>query len=249
MPAVSRVLTVVVAGAALLAACSSVTGGDPTGPVAPSNSAPPTGSAPATSAQTSPTSFPSSTQSPSGAAGGDGLSATEARAALVTAADLGRNFVDDTPAPDGPLPCTPEKPPLTEQFPPRVNVEKAYTAQSGAVYFSEQIETFADADTAAQVIAAGTDGLACGSATVGGRTVTITGPQDLSSRLTTPVDQAPSWTVSQTDGSGQAVIAVQLGQHLVVLTFASSAAADQAALPDGAALTNAAVAKVAAAIP
>lgn len=221
------------------AACSSSTNGAPTvGPTSPGGV-----SAPSSATQPSPTGFPSSTSSAAG-----GLTEAQAKAALLTASDIGGGF-SQTPADtsDTPLPCTPNQPPLSQQFPPGVKVEAGFGGLGGKALVSEEIESYADAGTVGQVIAAGEQGLACGTATVSGTKITIGGPTDLSAHLTTPVDKAEGWALSSSAVNGSLIVA-QLGQHLVVFSFSADPSVSSSELPDAQQIVNDGLANVAAAL-
>jgi len=228
----------VVAVAALaLSACSSTSNGTPTN--APSA----TGQAP--SSASTPTGFPSSSSS---APSTGGLSEAKATAALLTAAEVGGGFTqtqsDDS---DTPLPCSPNEPTLSQRFPPDVKVQVDFASASGNALISEEIETYADTDTVAQVVAAGEQGLSCGTTTVGGTQVKIDGPTELTSQLQVPVDKAEAWVV-KSSALNASLIIVQKDQQLVVFSFGAAPSVDTTKLPDPATLVIHGVAKVNAAL-
>ena len=218
------VASVAVLAALTLAACSSTSNGTPTS--APTSKTTPSASGP-TGFPSSPSTVPSSATVTTGA-----LTKTQAQAALLTAADVGGGFTQTQSAnSDAPLPCTPNDPPLSQQFPPDVNVQADFTGAAGSALFSEQIETFADATGVAQVIAAGEQGLACGTATVGGVQVQIQGPTDLTAQIQVPVDKAEAWTVTSSQLNASLIIA-QIGPQLAVFSFGAAPSVDTTKLPD-----------------
>jgi hypothetical protein len=228
----------VVAVAALaLSACSSTSNGTPT------NAPSPTGQAP--SSASTPTGFPSSSSS---APTTGGLSEAQATAALLTAAEVGGGFSqtqsDDS---DTPLPCTPNEPTLSQQFPPDVKVQVDFASAAGNALISEEIETFADADAVAQVVAAGEQGLSCGTTTVGGTRVKIDGPTDVTSKIQVPVDKAEAWVVKSAPLNASLII-VQTGQQLVVFSFGAPPSVDTTKLPDPGHVVTAGLEKVNAAL-
>lgn len=229
--------SVALLAAATLAACSSTSNGTPT--TAPSSRTTPSSSGP--------TGFPSSTSSSVPSSTG-GLTQAQASAALLTAAEVGGGFAQtQTNDSDTPLPCTPNDPPLSKQFPPVVNVQADFEGAGGNAVVSEQIETFADASAVAEVIAAGEQGLACGTATLGGAQVTIDGPTDLSTEIQVPVDKAEAWVVKSSALNASLIIA-QLGQHLVVFAFTAAPSVDTSTLPDVGTVVTAGLEKVSAAL-
>lgn len=216
------VLALLAVGA--VAACSSTSSGHPT--TAPSS---PTGSSASTGSV--PTGFPSSSSSSAAPTSG-GLTEAQAQAALLTATEVGGGFAQTQSSDsDDPLPCTPTDPPLSQQFPPAVKVQADFGGASGNALFSEEIETFADADTVAQVIAAGEQGLACGTATVGGAQVKIDGPTELTSQISVPVDKAEAWSLTSSALNASLVIA-QIGPQLAVFSFGAAPSVDTTKLPD-----------------
>jgi hypothetical protein len=181
-----------------LAACSSTGGGNPT--TAPSSSGSPTIG---------------------------GLTQTQAQSALLTAAEVGHGFAQAPTDSSGTnLPCTPNAPTLSAQFPPDVKVQADFGGAAGKALFSEEIETFADADTVAQVVAAGEQGLACTTATVGGAKVTILGPTDLTSGIPVPVDKGETWLLTTKDVHLLVVI-VEIDNQLVVFSVTGARSIDR----------------------
>lgn len=238
--ATARTLTFAVLTATAVAACSSTSNGNPTtGPSSPPAQS--TAQSPAPSAS----SFPSSSSQsvPSG-----GLTQARAQAALLTAAEVGGGFVqtqtDDT---DTPLPCTPNDPPLSQAFPPNLKVQADFGGLDGKALFSEEIESFADTDTVAQVIAAGEHGLSCGTTTVSGTQVKIEGPTDLTAQVQVPVDKVEAWSVTSSALNASLVIA-QIGTQLVVFSFGAAPSVETSKLPDAATLIRTGLAKVNAAL-
>lgn len=190
----------------------------------------------------------SPTTPPSSPSASGGLTDAQAKAALLTAAEIGGGFAATPPDnTDSPLPCTPSAPSLSKQFPPDVKQEADFAGLNGNALFSEEIESYADAATIAQVIAAGEQGLACKTATVGGTKVTIDGPTDLTSAAKIAVDKAEAWTL-QSSAIDASLIIVQLGRVLVVFSFGAVPGADTSKLPDSEKILDDALAKVAAAL-
>lgn len=232
----------VLAVAALtLSACSSSSNGTPT--VAPTSA----GSTSSAASTPSPTGFPSSSSSSASTTGG--LTEAQATAALLTAGEIGGGFSATPPdnSPDTPLPCTPNNPPLSTQFPPQVKVQSDFTGLNGKALFSEEIETYADSSTVTAIIAAGEQGLACGKATVNGVKVKIVGPTDLTTQVGTPVTKAEAWSLTSSAINAGLIIA-QLGQNVVVFSFGADPSVDSSQLPDAEQIVTTGIAKLAAAL-
>lgn len=223
------------------AACSSTTSGNPTAE-ATSASIPTT---PAPSGSSGPTGFPSS---PSSSVASGGLTAAQAQAALLTAAEVGGGFsqtqTDDT---DTPLPCTPSDPPLDQRFPPTVKVQSDFAGLGGKALFSEEIESYADDSTVEQVVSAGEQGLSCAAGKISGVQVKIQGPTDLSSVVQVPVDKAEAWQLTSPDVNA-ALILVRMGTALAIFSFAADPSVDTTQLPDSEHVFNAGLNKLAAAL-
>jgi hypothetical protein len=247
-PTSAAALCSALCAALVLAACSTSSSGDPT--TAPSISS---GTAPGSSSGTTPDSSSASTAtgfppSSSGSSSSGALSQAQARAALLTAAEVGGGFTaSSTDTSDTPLPCTPNAPTLSTRFPPDVKVQADFGGAGGKALFSEEVETFADAATVAQVVTAGEQGLSCSTATVGGVKITLNGPTDLTSNIQVPIDKAEAWSVRSSALNASLVI-VQMGRQLVVFSFGAAPSVDTAKLPDPPTLITAGLQKVAAAL-
>lgn len=225
-----------------LVACSSTSNGDPT--TAPSS----TVQTPSSSGESSPTGFPSTSSSSSQPPSTGGLSEAEAQAALLTEAEVGSGFTQTEPDDsDSPLPCAPNEPSLSEQFPADVKVQADFGGAQGKALFSEEIETYADEATLAQVISTGERGLSCPTATVGGMTVTIDGPTDLTTEIPVTNDKAEAWVLKSTAVNSSLII-VAIDTQLVVFSLTGDPSVDQSQLPDAQTLITKALEKVQAAL-
>jgi hypothetical protein len=172
------------------------------------------------------------------------LTKTQAQAALLTAAEVGAGFTQtQSDNSNTPLPCTPNEPPLSTQFPPDVDVQADFTGAAGSALFSEEIQTYADAATVAQVIAAGEHGLGCGTAVVGGVQVQLTGPKNVAAQLQVPVDKAEVWTLASSQLNA-ALIITQIGPQLIVFSFGAAPSVDTSTLPDESSVVVAGLKKV-----
>jgi hypothetical protein len=244
---VAAVAGVAVLFAALFAAgCSSSTSGGGEGAA----STPPVSTPVSTPASTPVSSaVPSASESAVGTAG---LSQQAAQDALIVAVDVGTGFKQTTSSDSSdPLPCTPEDPPLDQQFAPTAKALVDFANTAGSALVSEEITTYADAATAQTALAAGENGFACKSATIatdnGKIAVTISDPTDLTSSISVTVDKCEGWQISA-QTANLVVIVARMGPQIVAMTFTAAPTVNPATLPDSRAITGAALKKVAAAL-
>jgi hypothetical protein len=135
----------------LLAAC----GGDD------GDSSPTTSVATATTASAASTAPPDPTDPPATTEDAGGL-----EAALLTADDVGEGFVATPGDPGDPDDLTPCGTPSVQQVvPPADQVGVDLTNAEANLFLSQQVFAYADADEAIEAMAAGHEGLACGSGT------------------------------------------------------------------------------------
>jgi hypothetical protein len=219
-------VTAALLAAALVAACSSSSSGSPASAPSTRSSSTPS-SAPASSS-----SAPSTPRSSASSDSAGGLTEAQATAALLTGTEVGTGFArtaSDTQ--DTPLPCAQNDPPLDTRYPPTVKVEADYAASGVDAAVSEEIEVYADLATVAKTIAAGEQGLGCGTVTIQGDRYTISKPDDITTQLGGLADKAEAWTVKTAPANLELIIA-QLGRRLVVFTFAAAASVDTNKLPN-----------------
>lgn len=236
-----------------LTACSSSTAGTGSGSSVPPPSPVPSTSVSSTSGPSrsgsSPSTSASSPPSSGGAAGG--LSAAQARGALISASDVGSRFAAQRPdTSTSPFPCTPNDPPLNKQVPPSFDVRTAFLNQAQRAEVTEEIAGYADEATTAAALAAGEKGLDCSSGTItsgsGSQRVQISGPTDVTSALKAKVDKAEIWQL-EVRGAEEAILVSKVGPQLVVLEFTAASSADQSKLPSTQKIAETALSKVLAA--
>lgn len=192
-------------------------------------------------------SAPSSGSHASSAAPAEGLSQAQARAALLTAKEVGGGLtVTSTDHTQTPFPCTPDAQPLDRRVPPAVQVETTFADDTDQFQVSEQIDNYGDEATVAKALALGEQGLACKEGTVRSGTgtvnVVIDGPIDLASSIQTPVDKVEGWSIGSI-AARESIIVARMGTQLVVLTFGVTAHGNQSTQLT-AAITARALAKV-----
>lgn len=234
--------------AGLLTACTS-SGGDRS--TAPSRSSVSSASTPAptgsSASASSPTAAPSpSTVAPTATAKGSALTQAQARAALLGPSEVGSDLkVAPVDTAQSAFPCTPKLPPPDIQVPPQVSAKSSFTNASKDLQFTEQVESYANAATAAKALAAGEQGLTCDIGEVHGLGVTIQGPIDLTTSFTTKLEKAEAWAL-KLSGAKQTIIVAKAGLRIVALTFGATSGADETS-EDAAGIASRALAKAGAA--
>jgi hypothetical protein len=187
-----------------------------------------------------------STVTPTATAKRGALTQAQVKAALLSLSEVGSGLkstqVDKT---DSPFPCTPKDPPPDVQVPPKASAKATFTNSTNDLQFVEQVESYADVPTADKALAVGEKGLTCDIATVGGLSVNIQGPIDLSTSFTTKVDKAEAWALDAGQAK-QSIIVIKMGQRIVALTFAETAGANDSSV-DAAGIASRAIAKAGAA--
>jgi hypothetical protein len=229
-------IAVLIAVPLALAGCSSSTSGKGETTNTPAGSAASSAGFPSSSAAA-----PSSS-----AAGGETVTQAEANAALLTPADLGSGFVAAQFSPGSdPLPCTPNDPPLGQQFDSTLQAGTAMTTQSQDVGLSEELRVYADPDTAAQVFDAAKHGLDCKSGkldlTGTAETVTFSDEQD----VTADVGAESAVAVQATSAKYRIVlVGCKLGRLVVLFSFLGDKGADTSKLPSPIVIAQKGVAKI-----
>jgi hypothetical protein len=183
---------------------------------------------------------------PTATAKGGALTQAQAQAALLAPDEVGSDLqvapVDNSRSP---FPCTTDRPPPDVQVPPKASAKSSFTNASKDLQFTEQVESYADAATAAKALAAGERGLTCDIGELNGLGVTIHGPIDLTTSFTTKVEKAEAWALTLS-GAKQTIIVAKTGQRIVALTFGATSGADEST-EDAAGIASRALAKAGAA--
>jgi hypothetical protein len=226
-----------------LGACSSSGGSSAPSSTPPASASP---SAPASSPASSGASSPASSPAPSPTltAQRGPLTQAQAEAALLTAAEAGSGLKsapsDTTPQP---FPCTPHSKPPDVTVPPKAKATATFVNSTQDIEVIQQIASFTDEATAVKALQLAEKGLDCSTGTVGGQTVQLKGPLDVTNSLTTKVDAAGIWAVNG-KGAKQSIIIVKMGQRVLALSFGAATGADESSL-DAIGIVNRALAKVA----
>ena len=154
-----------------------------------------------------------------------GLSADQARAALLTPAQVG-NGLSPTGNDTGPtpFPCTPGKPPLDKQVPPKVKAESTYTNATQDLTFREEIANYGSIARVNTALAVGEKGMACKTGVINGQQVDLGGPSDIRAKITAPVDKAELWAITSVTAK-ETLIVARVRTQLVILTFGATVTA------------------------
>jgi hypothetical protein len=216
---------------ALLAGCATTTGGTGRGTSAPTPSAPATArslpslpsisTVPSTPISSAPVSVPVSAPVSSPAASGSSTPADVARVLLIPS-DIHHGFQSssDSSSPDGPLPCTPNDPPVDQQVPPSEKGSAEFVKPSARLQINEEIDVYSGVPDARRAQRITEHGLACSHGTVSGVAIDIQGPTDISSVLTPHLDKAEAWAIKSGKITGTLVL-VRI--HAVLVEFAFEA--------------------------
>lgn len=257
IPAPSRIVGLVVAGGALLAAsaCGSTAAVTPgTAPAPQVAPAAQVVAAPAAPAAGSPvTRAPVDAPKPMAAKGGGGAgsaspgdpmadAADGLRPFLLTATEIGPGFtVGDEPKPDPAVPAICGGPGTVSQFPYAVRVGTAFERAKPQQLVQEAVSVYGDAATAEQAYRFGVAGMDCSEGSISGKPVVLTPAEDL--RGDVGGQEATGWRVG---GEGFDVVMISVRSDTLVMTFTYLAAEGQSdRLPDPLATTRAGVQKLA----
>lgn len=168
-----------------------------------------------------------------------------AQSALLSAADIGPTFVDDTYTPTaGPPPCGGEDVDVT--IPPAVRVGSVAVDNAAQLFFQEAIRVYQDDSEGSDAYTQGVAGLACTDGTVqnsDGTTtaVQISEPTDVSADL--GADEAFQWQVATAQVQG-VIIAARLSAAIVTFEFQTVLGNDTSNAPDPLALAQAGIEKI-----
>jgi hypothetical protein len=243
--AAARCAALVVAALTLLSACSgsgngSNSPGTASSGASSSSTPPPSGSS---TASGSATGSPSPTPSQTLTARRGPLTQAQARAALLTTAEIGSGLrstaVATTPQP---FPCTPRAAPPDVTVPPWAIAKAAFRNATRDIAVTEQLASYADEATAVKALRLAEKGLDCSTGTVNSQTVQLEGPLDVTASFTTKVDAAGVWAVNG-KGAKQSIILVKMGQRVLALSFGAATGADESSL-DATGIVDRALAKV-----
>jgi hypothetical protein len=160
-------------------------------------------------------------------------------AALVTAQDLPAGFAElpytETALPQ-PCPGAGSKPVLS-QVPPKARAGRQFLLTSPEAVLTEDVFVLGSAKDAARLVTVTTNGLACSNGTFqladgSQQSVTLQGPQDITSVVGVTGFGVSSWTMQNGKLSVSFVLA-QDHQVVAALTFLVSSTSDLSKLPQG----------------
>jgi hypothetical protein len=154
---------------------------------------------------------------------------------MLTAADIGPDFVDGTFTPDnGSTACGAPSPKATVG--PTTDIGSA--ASNGVASFEEEGLVFRSPDDAQLVLDQTKEDTQCTSPTVrGGEPVAFSSPIDVTSSITTPVEAAFEIDFQTTEAQGQLFI-IKDGVAIVTFVFVTQQGADTSRLPTAISLVN-----------
>ena len=204
-----------------LAGCSSSSGGK--GKTGSTSAAPPAASSSA--------GFPASTP-PATSSGSETATQAELDASLLTPADVGPGFTKAQFSPSGdPLPCTPNDPPLEQQFSSTLTGGTALADNPKAVAMSEDLRLYADPDTAEKVLQAAAKGLNCkqGKLNLTGTPEDVTFSAEQDATADTHSDDAISVQATSAQYDIQ-LIGCKIGRLVVLFSFLGAKGADTSTL-------------------
>jgi hypothetical protein len=172
------------------------------------------------------------------------LTQAQAEAALLTPAEAGSGLKSaPLNATEQPFPCTPHTKPPDLTVPPAATARASFVNATQDIEVIQQIASYRDETTAVKALRLAEKGLDCSTGTVGGQTVSLKGPLDVTNSLTTKVDAAGIWAVNA-KAAKESIIIVKMGQRVLALTFGAATGADESSL-DAIGIVNRALAKVA----
>lgn len=164
---------------------------------------------------------------------GEEITQEQVDAALLTAAEVGPDFVDGayTESSD-PLPCDPDGAPIEEQVPSTVSGGAQIEHSSGEAAVIEEITIYATEAEAAEAFGIGTAGLSCTDGTLpDGSAITLEAPQDLTAEVNTSgIGTTTAWAFSTEEIDG-AFVATLAGRVIVSTSFQALNTADTSGLP------------------
>jgi hypothetical protein len=233
-------VSVLCAGALVLAGCSSSSNGKP--------------SAGSTS-RSSTSGFPSSSAPATTSSSAD-VTPDEVRSVLLTAADLSPTATSEpSKVTNNPLPCAAAgSQSLEQQVPSAARAGVDISDDTLQVGFSEEIRVFADSDTAGKALDVAEAGLNCKAGTLtaddGTRLpIALTAPTDIKSDLLSnssisdvQITAAEGYSATSSDLDILLVI-VQIDRSLLLMDFIAPTGADQSKLPDPEVIVAKAIAK------
>ena len=149
----------------------------------------------------------------------DGLTTSQAQAALLTQAEVGNGLsVSDMKPHNYPLPCTPTAKPLSKLVPPVAHASQTWSDKTDSIEITQTIDNYGDEKTAQHALDLTEAGMSCDSGEIGSVPVTIGKPQDLSKNIKAAVDSIQAWALSAST-SHETVIVAKINTQLVTMVF------------------------------
>ena len=147
---------------------------------------------------------------------------------MLTGAEVGPGFIDDTFTPDNePTFCG--EPSLNQQVPPLRDVGSA--SSNGVAFFQEEARAYSSSAEAQKVLDLIKNETACPAPTIpGGGPIQFSAPQDVTDDLTTPVEEAIEIDFQTEEAQGKFFV-IKDTVAIVIFSFAAQQGADVSQLP------------------
>jgi len=161
---------------------------------------------------------------------------------LLKGSEVGPGFEDSTFTDShSPSPCG--GPDVDEQVPPDIDVGN--DASDGTGYFEEEVMVYKTEADAQKSVALTKDAVDCPQPTVEGpEPLQVSGPTDVTSDVSPPVDEAFAYDLKTTEAQGK-IVFVRNGNVVASFSFFAQAGTDTSKLPDELTVVNKGVAKLA----
>jgi hypothetical protein len=154
---------------------------------------------------------------------------------LLTAKDLGPDFVDDTFQPSNGKPTACGGPSVNSQVPPEIDVG---ADAGGPGFFEEEVLVFKSDGDAKKALQLAKEGLSCPEPTIeGGGPASFSDPTDVSSDIDVQVDDAIRIDVQTEEATGS-FFAIRRGNAITSFQFAAQTGTDTSQLPDQLKIVN-----------
>jgi hypothetical protein len=226
-----------------LAAFLLLGGDDKKQNVAANSSSAPSSSS-SSSSKSSSSSSSSKSSSSSSSSSSSELSETEIESRLIKAKDLGPGFSDGTFETNDSEPTSCGGPSVNSQVPAKSRI--GGNASDGVAFFEEQVLVYATSDEAKKALEVAKASVSCPEPTTpGGGAASFGPPEDVSSDIDAPVDDAIRIAL-QTEEAEGSLFATRFGNVIVSFQFVAQKTADPSELPDELAIVNKGLSRLAA---
>jgi hypothetical protein len=161
---------------------------------------------------------------------------------MLTGKEVGPGFVDGTFTPDNTSPTNCGETNINQQVPP--NRDVGSESSTGVASFQEEAAAYSSSADAQKVLDLVKAETTCPNPTIpGGEPIVFSAPKDVSSSLTTPVEQAFEIDFETTEATGQFFV-IKDTVAIVTFTFAAQKGTDLSQLPAAIDLVNKGLKKI-----